>query len=219
MLFDIGVWPPLRPTEMRQFEQGLAGIYQSLAVAIWGDEAIGWRADRIRAKLQLLSEAGILLRVARLRHLQNLCLRADSYVWAFLHLDQSWLRMIHDDLKWLQLEILKQKRIGLLGDKPWNMEGDGRIMSKLHRVTMTYRLRNAVTGMNGTVKCSTYTELWRDSRRTEHTEMNACMRCQKIFKSDQAWSVLAFRVHGRPAPARRFAGGTTCPLFETLFAT
>lgn len=66
--------------------------------------------------------------------------------------------MIHDDLKWLQLEILKQKRIGLLGDKPWNMEGDGRIMSKLHRVTMTYRLRNAVTGMNGTVKCSTYTE-------------------------------------------------------------
>ena len=53
-------------------------------------------------------------------------------------------------------------------------------------------------------------QLWRDSTLVEHVAMNGCLRCRKCFKSDQAWSVHAFRVHGRRTAARRHASGNTC---------
>ena len=226
LLFDIAVWPRLHKQEMQHFEQGIVGLYRSLALSIWGEDALSWRSERIRAKLQL-SDASTLLRVARLRHLQHLCLRGDQYIWAFLHLEDSWLRMVHEDLGWMQQQI--PRRVPQVSPDedwiPWRQDMDlGRRWN--YNIKMAQRHHDYQS-----TKHSDWQEwhrqvllvlkdegLWEDSVTTTRTEMNACMRCQKCFKSDQAWSVHAFKIHGRPTPARRFAEGTTCTSCLRSFA-
>ncbi len=226
LLFDIAVWPRLQKQEMQHFEQGIVGLYRSLALAIWGDEALSWRSERIRAKLQL-SDATTLLRVARLRHLQHLCLRGDRYIWAFLHLEESWLRMVHDALGWMQQQIPRR----LPQDSPeedwlpWRQDMDlGRRWK--YNIKMAQRHHDYQNTKNSdwqewhrqVLYVLREEGLWEDRMTTTRTEMNACMRCQRCFKSDQAWSVHAFKLHGRPTPARRFAEGTTCTSCLRSFA-
>ena len=226
LLFDIAVWPRLQKQELQHFEQGIVGLYRSLALAIWGEDALSWRSERITAKLQL-SDATTLLRVARLRHLQHLCLRGDQYIWAFLHLEETWLRMVHEDLEWMQQQI--PRRVPQV--PPEDDWVPGRQDMDLGR-RWKYNIKMAQRHHDfQNTKNSDWQEwhrqilyvfrdegLWDDRLITTRTEMNACMRCQRCFKSDQAWSVHAFKIHGRPTPARRFAAGNTCTSCLRCFA-
>ena len=104
LMYNIAIWPALTKQESEQFNSGLLTLYSSLAFAIWGDVTYTWRDEKILAALELPSPVD-LLRMARLRHLQHLVLRGDGHVWAMLHLDEIWLRLIDADLQWLRTEV------------------------------------------------------------------------------------------------------------------
>ena len=154
LLFDISIWPRLDVRDEKIFDQGLNSLYRSLAYALWGDEVFQWRNERMRAKLGL-STSSTLLRTARLRHLQHLCTKGDKYVWAFVHLDGDWLRMIQDDLEWMRKQIplrVPQRRNGSRGVMTWIWDGVGVTMSDKLNSMKIYRGPNAATGLNGTDK-------------------------------------------------------------------
>ena len=48
-------------------------------------------------------------------------------------------------------------------------------------------------------------------------DQHACPRCKMVFKSCAAWSVHAFRKHGRRTPARQFASGRSCDYCLKIF--
>ena len=218
LLFDISIWPRLDVRDEKIFDQGLNSLYRSLAYALWGDEVFQWRNERMRAKLGL-STSSTLLRTARLRHLQHLCTKGDKYVWAFVHLDGDWLRMIQDDLEWMRKQIpLHLPQSSPTEEwQPWRDDMDmGRRwrnnvrQAQLHEDLQRAKRSDWLEWHRQILKVLQEEQLWRDYTLVEHVAMHGCLRCRKCFRSDQAWSVHAFRSHGRRTAARRFASGNTC---------
>ena len=99
--FNVAVWPALAKQEHHNYASGLNGLYGSLAAAIWGQEVYEWREEHVTAKLQV-PDATTLIVIARLRYLHHLIVKADEYVWAYIHHDGQWLGLIAHDLLWLQ---------------------------------------------------------------------------------------------------------------------
>lgn len=102
--FNIAVWPALTNNEHQAFARGVQSLYHSLAYAYWGTGVFTWRVERVAEALGL-SLADVVLRNARLRYFQHLTLKADEFVWAFIHLDSGWLGLIRADLAWLHQQL------------------------------------------------------------------------------------------------------------------
>lgn len=218
LLFDVAIWPRLDKRDFAVFEQGITSLYRALAFAIWGETVFQWRNERVMAKLSV-SPADVLLRVARLRYLQHLCLKGDSYVWAFTHLEGGWLKMVHEDLQWLREQIPRRlpQEDPSINWQPWleDMKMGKRWGNNVRKAQLHYNLQRTKHSdwqeWHRQILQILQTEgLWTDTTIVEHVAMNACLRCRKCFRSDQAWSVHAFRAHQRVTPARKYASGLTC---------
>lgn len=102
--FNIAIWPALSNNEHQAFAKGVQALYHSLAYAFWGKEVYTWRVERVSEALGL-SQTDIILRNARLRYFQHLALKADQFVWAYIHLDTGWMGLIRADLTWLHQQL------------------------------------------------------------------------------------------------------------------
>ena len=218
LMFDVAIWPELCNQERKLFEEGVHGLYNSLSLAIWGEEVYSWRQDRMRARLGL-PHPTVLASVARLRHLHHLCMQADDYIWGFLHLDMQWLQLVRKDIEWLRLQI--PKRLPQTDPhhnwSPW-ME-DIRMgrrwknnikVAQLHSILQTTKRSDWSTWHRQFLELLREEGLWQSDATKQMQGGYACLRCQKCFRSAQAWSVHAFVVHGRCTPSRRYAEGTQC---------
>ena len=218
LLFDIAIWNELTPAETKTFEGGIHGLYTSLGLALWGDQVYQWRQERLRARLSL-PHPEILGRVARLRHLHHLCMKADDYIWSFLHLDGLWLQRVRADIDWLRLQIprrlpqtdphddwgpwMEDMRYG----KRWKNNVN---VAQKHSVLQTTKRSDWHTWHRQFLELLRSNGLWQSKGLQEVTGGFPCMRCQKCFSSAQAWSVHAFVTHGRCTPSRKYASGTQC---------
>ena len=61
-------------------------------------------------------------------------------------------------------------------------------------------------------------QLWKPGRRHDITGGYPCLKCKKCFKTEQAWSVHAFTIHGQCTPSRRYADGTQCAICMKEYA-
>ena len=226
LLFDIAIWPALSVHEKKLFEEGVHGLYASLGLALWGDQVFGWRQDRLRARLGL-PHPEVLARVARLRHLYHLCLKADDYVWSFLHLELRWLQLVREDITWLRSQIPRRLPQTDPHDdwQPWlqDMHFGKRWQRNInvamkHTVLQTTKSSDWQTWHRTFLEILNKADLWQPTKTASMKGGHACLRCQKVFKSDQAWAVHAFVIHGRCTPSRRYAEGTQCAICMKEYA-
>ena len=224
--FNIAIWPPLNHNEHQAFLRGVQSLYHSLAFALWGPTVFDWRTERAADALGL-SQADVVLRNARLRYFQHLTLKADEYVWAFVHLDLDWLGLIRADLEWMCRQIpfaLPQES----PDQNWAVwEALVRHKSRwkklvaracAHEDGQRALHSNWYEGHKRILEVLQRVHLWKDETRKTELGIHVCLRCQKRFKSKAAWSVHAFRAHQRVASTRRLAHGVTCLVCHRVYA-
>ena len=223
--FNIAIWPPLNHNEHQAFARGVQSLYHSLAYAMWGPTVFEWRAERLADALGF-SLSDVVLRNARLRYFQHLTLKADEFVWAFVHLDPDWLGLVRADLEWMCRQIpfaLPQES----PDYAWEVWED--------LVKHKSRWKKLVTGacahedgqralrshwhegQKRILEVLQEIQLWKDEKRQTDLGAHVCLRWQKRFKSKAAWSVHAFRVHHRVSSTRRLAHGVTCLVCHKLY--
>ena len=224
--FNIAIWPPLSNNEHQAFVSGVQALYHSLAFAVWGPKVFDWRVERVADALGF-SMADVVLRNARLRYFQHLTLKADEYVWAFVHLDPGWLGLIRADLEWMcrQIpfalpttapddnwsvwdELLRHKSRWkkLVSRACAHADGQRAIQSHWHE------------GHRRILETLQVVQVWHDEQRRPDLGLHVCLRCQKKFKSKAAWAVHAFRAHQRVTPVRRLAHGATCLICRKVYA-
>ena len=224
--FNIAIWPALTNNEHQAFMKGLQSVYSSLAYAFWGSCVFSWRAERIAEALGL-SLVDVVLRNARLRYFQHIVLKADEYVWAFIHLDDGWLGLIRADLAWMHRQIpfavpqespevawseweplLRQKRRwkALVARACAHEDGQRGLRSDWHE------------GHRRVLDLLAELRIWKNEVTKVDTGIHVCLRCQRRFKSKSAWSVHAFRVHQRVTKAREVAQGVKCLACHKVYA-
>ena len=224
--FNIAIWPPLSNNEHQAFSCGVQSLYHSLAFAMWGPIVFDWRVEKVADALGL-SQADVVLRNARLRYFQHLTLKADEFVWAFVHLDTDWLGLIRADLAWMcgQIPFAVPQTTPDYDWEVWEAmvrhksrwkklvtracaHADGQRALRSHWHEGHKRILDVLKEIN----------LWKDETRKIDLGVHACLRCQKRFKSKAAWSVHAFRAHQRVAATRRLAHGLTCLVCHRVYA-
>ena len=218
LLYNIAIWPPLTKQEHIHFTTGILSLYASLAYAIWGTDTFSWRDEKVLSTLGLPSP-NELLHMARLRYLQHIVLQGDQSIWTILHAEGMWLRLVEQDLEWMRSQI------------PWRVpQTDPRdewfLWESLMRLGKPWKGLVAKAGQHAERQRKKHSD-WYDWHRTlltmleehgiwqDHTTIpregfHACLKCRMRFPTKAAWSVHAFKIHGRVTPARRFASGVEC---------
>ena len=224
--FNIAIWPALSNNEHQAFAKGVQALYHSLAYAFWGKDVYTWRVEKVSETLGL-SQTDILLRNARLRYLQHLTLKADQFVWAYIHLDPGWLGLVRADLTWLH----QQLPFSIPARPPEDSWEDWEALVR-HRTRWKALVQRACSHADGqralrsnwheghrrALEVLEEMGVWKNERRKINAGVHACLRCRKRFSGRAAWSVHAFRAHGRVTKARTFATGFTCVICNKVYA-
>ena len=218
LLYNIAVWPQLTTQEHSNFTTGLMSLYASLAYSIWGTDTFSWRDEKVLSMLSIPSPDE-LLHMARLRYLQHIVLQGDHSIWTILHAEGQWLRMVEQDLEWMRSQI------------PWRVpQTDPRDewfpWASLMRLGKPWKGLVAKAGLHAERQRKKHSDwydwhrtlltmlaehdIWRDCTTMPREGFHACLKCRMRFATKAAWSVHAFKIHGRVTPARHFASGVEC---------
>ena len=219
IIFNAAAWHVLSPIEWRTFFNGIFGLLKRIAILHFGKEALIWSHDRICFALRFETPERI-LSMARLRYLQHLVRNGQRQLWAILQQDRDWWEQLDQDLQWLR-----------------RYDDSITVAKDLFSGWDSLYLELAAPGMrwkNGLKRCLKATvryeqvkyswNQWNESlvlrlqsacslpipQKILATEEHFCLRCKMTFARAAAWSVHAFKVHGRINPARKFAVGTQC---------
>ena len=218
LLYNIAIWPPLSKQETDNFATGIMSLYASLAYAIWDTDTFSWRDERILSTLSMPSPEE-LLRMARLRYLQHIVQQGDQSIWTILHADGGWLRLVEQDLEWMRSQI------------PWRVpQTDPRDewtpWEALIRLGKPWKGLVAKAGQHAERQRKKHSDwydwhrtiltmlaehgIWQDHTTAPRDGFHACLKCRMRFATKAAWSVHAFKIHGRVTPARTVASGVEC---------
>ena len=219
VLFNSPIWMMTRKQDVTRFYSGLMALYRRVAVGHWGIATRGWRDEKIQARLGL-PEPTHLLHVHRLRYLQHLVRAGDSTLWAMLQQHSYWWQLVDVSLDWLRSQLLCQLPEGSVMEmwshwEPWLKPPGRRWQNMLKKAQLHATLQNrkhAAWWDFHTEICRTViaSGLQNQPMDVQPWDMHACPCCRQTFKTNAAWSVHAFRKHGRVTPARQFAVGNTC---------
>ena len=225
LMYNIAVWPPLMRRDEDKFACGIQSLYNSLALAIWGEDTLSWRYERTMARLSM-PDGYTLMRVARLRYLQHLLHKADEFVWACVHLCPAWLNLLDRDFRWLQYHCPQEapQEDPSADWAPWQaLLLHGRAWVKLvkkaqkHCELQTKKNIDWDTWHRDALMILKDHKLWKDVNEVKLDGAHACLLCKQRFRTKAAWSVHAFRSHGRIAPHRRYAEGAHCVICRKVF--
>ncbi|CAE7834771.1 GIP [Symbiodinium sp. CCMP2592] len=213
LLFGAGTWPKLTQAE----EQCLSTAYFQMACTLLKPEFDSLQARRI-GQLRVLALTGLptistLLHLARLRHLAACATNPIPELWALLHAEANWLASACHSLEWL-CELVAEESWAPSAPEAWRLWMDTircnpgrwkRLLRKAqqravrreawhsagvyHRGLLSRQLRIA-----GGILLEPVMELW-DRRE-------CCGPCRQTFPNLQAWSVHAFKTHGRLTTGR-----------------
>ena len=211
---------------LRQHCGGIMRLYRRVTMGHLGPITQKWSDEKVQASLELPDPLD-LLHVYRLRYVQHLYRAGDAIVWATLQQHPYWWQMLDKSLEWLRRHTLRTLPVESCLERwdlwePW-LQGNGRAWRSIVRQAMVHsalQIRKE--------------SLWQDfHRQVCHTvleaqvyvlpvdvgewDQHACPRCKMVFKSCAAWSVHAFRKHGRRTPARQFASGRSCDYCLKIF--
>ena len=230
LLYGAGTWRSLSRAEHQCLANALHQMAFSMLRPLYAaEEARHVGAQRALALLGLPS-IDTLLHLARLRHLQSCVVVGVAEFWALAHAEGHWLRSVRESLAWLA-ELVGPSEGSSEAHTSWTAwqrtmcrfpgkwkrllrQAQGKALRReawvsaasYHQGLLSRQLRFA-----GAVLTGDRPEAW-DARQ-------CCAPCGKIFPTLQAWSVHAFKVHGRLATGRGILQGYRCECCLRQFGT
>lgn len=218
-LFNSPIWMITRKRDVQKLHSCIMSLYRRVALGHWGIVARRWKDETVQSRLSLPNPLHQ-LHVHRLRYLQHLVRAGDPTLWAILQQRDYWWKLVDVSLDWLRSNLLRRLPEGscmvdwpsweallLRPGRRWNN------MLKKALLHATLQNRRQVAWMDLHEEfCQIIVNSGLYQRPTVEKEwdMHACVRCRQTFLTNSAWSVHAFRKHGRVTPARQFTVGTMC---------
>ena len=230
LLYGAGTWRSLTSAE----HSSLANAYHQMAFSMLRplytvEEARHIAAQRALALLGLPS-MDTLLHLARLRHLQSCVTVGIEEFWALAHAEAQWLQSVQLSLAWLA------DLVGFPSNAPdpcsaWPFWRDmilqtpakwkGLIKKAQHRAVRREAWTSAAVYHQGLLSRQLRLAggFLIGDRPEEWDARQCCAPCGKTFPSLQAWSVHAFKVHGRVTIGRGMLTGSRCECCLRHFGT
>ena len=232
--YNLGTWGPLQQGEFQYFSKRLHSLYRGLVRAeVHESELRLWNNDRVRAYLQLPSPQE-LLHGSRLRYSLSLYGSAPATLWTLIGCEGRWLACWREAQLWF-LDQLKGYGPDKNGNdwRPdlhaWGLQNPKGMKKWIRRAEEVCQLNHARWTEWREWHFNTLQEMieqglqaqmpWPDLLPDQGEKKEACLRCGKAFTSKAAWSVHAFKVHGRMNRARGLIGGSRCEACEKEFHT
>ena len=221
VLFNSPAWYLQRKKDVEKFHSGIMSLYRRLATAHFGLLVRHWRDELVQARLSVPPPI-TLLHQDRLRYLQHLVRQGDDAVWAALQQHGYWWSMVDLSLTWLKNNVMKP-----LPELPvannWTLwvpllsAPGGAWKSLIRRAVIhdTLQTRKASSWFDfHTQFCQFFVDNEVHEFPSTVYEWNqfACLQCRQSFRTCAAWSVHAFRKHGRTTLSRMVARGDTCEI-------
>ncbi|CAE7228130.1 unnamed protein product [Symbiodinium sp. CCMP2592] len=230
LLYGAGTWPTLSDAE----EKCLSTAYFQMACSLLKPAYDVMQARRLGPlrvyALTGLPTIGTQLHLSRLRHLASCVTDPIPELWALLHAEQTWLSAACSSLQWLG-ELTEGDRVPCDPCRLWPRWAETiqrnpgrwkRLLCKAqqrairreawqsagtyHQGLLARQLRAA-----GGILLEPTLDAW-DARE-------CCGPCRQTFPCLQAWSVHAFKTHGRCTVGRGVLSGRQCQKCLRHFAT
>ena len=221
VLFNAPAWYLQRKKDVERFHSGIMALYRRLANSHFGLQARTWRDATVQARLSLPSPI-TLLHLHRLRYLQHIVRRGDSAVWASLQQHSYWWEMVDLSLTWLRENVLRPLPDTPVSDfwqhwVPLLAPPGGAWQSLLRRAVRHDALQTRKSSAwydFHVLACHYLVDQGFQVLPFYAVECDqfACARCRQSFRTCSAWSVHAFRKHGRTTISRQVAQGDSCAI-------
>ena len=229
--YGAGTWTALVAKEKIYFFSGIMRLYRRiLAKDVDHEQLQHWTDERVCLHLQLPSPAA-LLRLHRLRHFGLACRTGNDALWSLIAVEQLWLQEVKADLAWLHSLTVARSTRPAPEDNPdyWhdlilNHTGAWKgllkkarqhllaILQREHHIRQWHADLGPILDEAGVS--------WNqapDAENLAEQAVHPCLACRTCFLTKAAWSVHAFKIHGRVAPTRHQAEGNVCDACGKLY--
>ena len=229
LLYVAGAWTEVEDHGIQLLERAYVAMARCMLQKHREQEGERISGERVLARLQLPS-IRVLLHVARLSYLASFLTLDITCSWALAHAEGRWLRHVAESLQWLWEEVDAGKRHASW-QAAWAIWQDAvpkrpRWWRRLIRFAKESACRRE--GLSEAWQFYRGTFLRRllatgamlpDVPEEQRMPGEVCIPCGKMFDSKQAWSVHAFKVHGKVRPERSLVDGVACPVCLRTFAS
>ena len=221
---NIAVWPQLSGKEATECGNKLYRLYRRLAVAHYGQAAMRWEQGKLYAMLQLPRYEDV-HRTERLGYLRQLLQTGEDQLWALIYSEAKWLQQVQEDAMWLEQQVmttLPTTPAGAHFDEwlDWIRSNPAKWSKVVKRgrwhATMQRVKQNEWDNWQHELLDQTWSSLGAAEPAAldmieDPRSCHVCLKCKVSFKTKSAWSVHAFKKHGRKQEARNLVEGSQCP--------
>ena len=229
LMYGTGTWPGVSDCVIQLLSHAYVAMARMmLAKHLEAGEA-GISSARVLAHLDLPS-VEVLLHASRLSYLASFVSLDITCLWALAHSEGRWLEHVVASIQWL-----------------WSEVDGGRHNPSLQAAWCAWRQIVACRprwwkrlirfAKESACRREQVDEAWQyyrgllvkrlmahgaslpDVPESHRLPVEVCAPCGKCFGSKQAWSVHAFKVHGRVRPERSMVDGLSCPICLRTFAS
>ena len=217
-----GTWTGVDDTHLHKLDATLHQMAcQMLTPTVSLPEAWHLGLSQVLAKVGL-PRASTYLHLARLRHLLACVQLNIPEIWALAHWECNWLASVRGSVQWLW-EQVDGGRDTADWHKAWEawheecQQYPGRWKARMRRALKAAlhreRWQACVEQHAGllTKQLTMQGAVLPADLVPDHGTTEVCAICRSVFKNFQAWSVHAFKRHGRVREARSLAAGNQCP--------
>ena len=221
--YGMGTWTYFTPKVERKASAQLISIYKTLLrTELPRERILQMSHQEVLARVQLPSWEE-LAHVSRLRHFGGLMLEGPLPLWALLEHEMTWIQRVKESFQWMYEQLRSSIRLGppeetwpdwnnILSKQPSTWKGWIRRAQK-HAILV--RLNQWSVAHWHCVILEKMNEIglqpsWGTPTSAIPTQDHLCGPCNLRFPSHSAWSVHAFKMHGRTQFLRQFLTTTFC---------
>lgn len=229
LTYATGVFMPLNRKDMELWTKGLHKLYRRMAQAQFGLQQRHWNDRRLRVQLQV-PHPQVVLRAGRLSYLQHLVRAGDDTVWAMAQQTLQWWALISEDLEWLRNNVVRPELPAGGIYEQWEawqqmLQRQGKSWTNMvkkglkHAVQQERKDHDWEEWQTQCVRYLIEADLLEAPLLKNSTGQQFCGVCRQTFRTMAAWSVHAFKKHGRVTYARTVAQGTQCQICLKQYPT
>eukprot|EP00438_Fugacium_kawagutii_P024345 Skav222445 [mRNA] locus=scaffold993:74343:79400:+ [translate_table: standard] len=218
LTYGMETWLLATDRQADSFESSLLRLYRRL---------LPYRPEGYYTKTEIMDTTGLpagplLRRRARLRYLGTIFKCADRHVWSVLHLDEAWIKTIHEDLHWMWQQLRGSSSLpdpssewseweALLQNQPkrWKKLVKRAVQHELYSVANARGVATTHADLHATL-CAHGMPPPLNMPEPAACDLFGCLSCRLRFRSKAGEAVHMNRVHGRRAKVRQLIDGTHC---------